>query len=201
MKSIVARKADGRDIPAIAALHARAFRGFFLAELGSRFLTEYYKLVHGGIDGVLIVAEIDGRLSGFVSGTLRPAVFYGRMSANRRRLAGPLLRALLVRPRLLPRIVHNILRVRKEAGADPRDCAELTSIAVDPECGGQGLGRVLVDSFLADAAGAGATRVRLTTDADDNDRVNEFYRNRGFRLEEVKAAVRGRRMNVYVIDL
>jgi ribosomal protein S18 acetylase RimI-like enzyme len=96
--------------------------------------------------------------------------------------------------------VSNALRARRQAAVTPAtaaDLAELTSIGVDPEGGGRGIGSALVEAFVAAARDAGAGGVRLTTDRDDNAEVNAFYRRRGFALHATYEAAAGRFMNEY----
>jgi ribosomal protein S18 acetylase RimI-like enzyme len=61
---------------------------------------------------------------------------------------------------------------------------ELFTIGVDPERGGRGIGQTLIRGFLEESARRGGDSVYLTTDAEENERVNAFYRKLGFTLEK-----------------
>jgi GNAT superfamily N-acetyltransferase len=75
------------------------------------------------------------------------------------------------------------------------------SIAVRPGAAGKGTGRELVAAFGAAMAGRGVKEYSLTTDRDDNDRVNQFYLKLGFRLAGTFVTPEGRAMNEYVMTL
>ena len=73
------------------------------------------------------------------------------------------------------------------------------SIAVDPNAAGRGIGKLLIDAFLEEMKRRGVLSVSLTTDRDDNEPVNTFYRNRGFWLTRQFVTPEGRWMNEYLI--
>jgi ribosomal protein S18 acetylase RimI-like enzyme len=75
------------------------------------------------------------------------------------------------------------------------------SIAVKTGLQGRGLGSVLVDQFLDRMRRRNVPAVSLSTDRDENERVNVFYRRKGFRIAREYATSEGRWMNEYVIDL
>lgn len=75
------------------------------------------------------------------------------------------------------------------------------SIAVCPKAQGMGIGRLLVGVFLLECRRRGLEGVSLTTDAVENDSVNEFYRRMGFSLGRSFATAQGRPMNEYEIRL
>ena len=80
-------------------------------------------------------------------------------------------------------------------------CGLLMSIAVHPECQGQGIGKQLVNAFLEEAHQCGADYVNLTTDAENNDAVNIFYQSIGFNKYRTFTTPEKRIMNEYVIQL
>jgi ribosomal protein S18 acetylase RimI-like enzyme len=193
------RPAARGDLPDVVRVHQAAFPGFYMTRLGPPFLRLYYRLVMDYAGGILLVAERAGRVSGFVSGFARPAGFYRLLRKNRPRVALSVLPALLRSPGLAKRLVTNAGRVEDSAREEDGGACELSSIGVMP--GTRGLGSALVAAFVADAQARGAREVYLTTDALDNDRVNEFYRRCGFRLERVTEPVAGRPMNLYAVSL
>jgi ribosomal protein S18 acetylase RimI-like enzyme len=77
--------------------------------------------------------------------------------------------------------------------------SELSSIAVAPEASGNGLGKTLVEAFLAKSWSMDAQCVYLTTDADGNDHANALYRETGFEHVRLFVQRKGRWMNEYVI--
>ncbi len=83
---------------------------------------------------------------------------------------------------------------------DEHSC-ELASIAVDPCCARRGVGKVLVGRIIDRAREMNATKLYLTTDAENNDGTNAFYRGLGFRLADVFPTPRGRLLNEFVVSL
>ena len=51
---------------------------------------------------------------------------------------------------------------------------------VVPEWWGKGVGGMLLDAAIEEAAGRGGTEIRLWTDEADNERAHRLYRSRGF---------------------
>jgi ribosomal protein S18 acetylase RimI-like enzyme len=70
-----------------------------------------------------------------------------------------------------------------------------------PDYAGQGLGQALTRAFLARARQNGARIVYLTTDTDNNERVNRFYDRLGFILQRTFEAPGPRTMNEYIYPL
>lgn len=201
---VTVRRAEPVDLPNVARVHVAAFQGFFLAELGERFLAAYYRTVLDYSAGIFLVAEREGRVIGFVAGFLRPAEFYRMMSECKWRFVVPALLGIARRPGLLVRIVRRSKRVLSGKASDaPRaaTACELSSVAVDPSTGGKGVGRKLVHKFLENAAAIGAHEVFLTTDAERNDAVNSFYLKQGFQCVRTFVQDGDRRMNEYAMPV
>jgi len=55
--------------------------------------------------------------------------------------------------------------------------------------------------FLEEAKRRGCVRVSLTTDRENNDRVNRFYQTLGFAIGRQYETPEGRKMNEYWIDV
>lgn len=194
------RPAVPADLSAIARVHARAFLGFFLTLLGEPFLRQYYRLTLEHAGGLLLVAEQGGEIVGFASGFLRPADFYESLSRSKWRLAPAIAWGVLRRPSTIGRILSASRQVRGgQAAKAPWSGApaELASIGVDPDRGGQGIGTTLLRAFAAAANSRHADYVYLTTDAEHNEPVNAFYLRNGFDLVTSYTAAGGRRMNLY----
>jgi ribosomal protein S18 acetylase RimI-like enzyme len=198
------RSALTADIGRVVTVHRAAFGGSLTTRLGRSFLHDYYSMILRYRGGILLVAEIDGRISGFVSGFVFPQRFYRVMRARRWRVALAALPGVLRSPSLVPQVWRNMRRVEGTATSDACDevsGCELTSLAVDPRYGRRGLGSELVKCFVEKAQEMEAKRVHLTTDSIGNDDVNRFYRSLGFDLTTTPE-MRGKRvMNKYTIDL
>lgn len=186
------------DVPAVAALHMRAFETFFLARLGERFLRQFYAGFAEDPGAVTVIARADdGRVVGAVVGNLAPDQFFRRLLRRRGlRLALASLPAVLRDPRVAARTARAVT-YRGETTVARAEGALLSSICVDPEVEGSGYGRWLIDQWWCRARERGARSAYLTTDADGNDRVNDFYRRAGWTLLGSQVVAEGRRVNCY----
>lgn len=196
----VIRAFQPSDVPAVVAVHLNAFPGFFLSLLGSPFLRAYYECFPGAPGAIAIVAEVNGVISGFAVGSVNPAGFYRRL------LRRHWLRfALAAIPALTrdPRCARRLMRALRHAGSNPSGSGVvgLFSIATSPSPRVLGTGAALLDEFLVRAVAIGATEVWLTTDADSNEAVNQFYQKAGFAVRDTFLTPEGRRMYEYVRPL
>lgn len=189
---------DG-DVRAAAQLHRRAFPSFFLSSLGEPFLEQFYR---GFLDDrtavTAVVRSEAGALQGVVVGTVQPVGFFGRLL--RRQWLGfafASARAVVRNPAAVPRLVGAI-RYRGAAG-DHCTGALLSSVCVDPDLQGAGIGKVLVTEWVSRARRQGAEEAYLTTDTEGNDSVNAFYQALGWSLAEQYVTREGRQMNRYQV--
>jgi ribosomal protein S18 acetylase RimI-like enzyme len=189
------------DVAAAASLHRRAFPTFFLTSLGEPFLAEFYRGFLGDATAVTVVAYDErGQIRGLVVGSVEPADFFRRLLLRRWFgfvLAGA--RAVLASPRAAPRLLR---AVGYRGGASRGEHgALLSSICVDPDFQGHGIGRELLLAWTAEAALRGASRAFLTTDADDNADTLRFYESGGWTRTASFCTAGGRRMHRYDIAL
>lgn len=188
------------DVDSVVALHLRAFPNFFLSFLGPRFLREFYLSFLRDPVGMAFVARNQlGEVVGAIVGPVDPRGFFGRL-LRRRWWAFSLasVTALLRRPSSAPRLARALF-YRGEAPTGPVR-ALLSSIAVSPDAQGKGVGRALVQCWLDEAQSRGARGCFLTTDAENNDLVNRFYRSQDWKLESAYTTPDGRKMNRYEYD-
>jgi glycosyltransferase involved in cell wall biosynthesis/ribosomal protein S18 acetylase RimI-like enzyme len=193
------RRAGADDLAGIVAIHQKAFSHFFLTRLGAKFLRLYYELVLNYRAGIVLVSEGSGALDGFVCGFVDPAEFYRLMWRNKRLFALPALSGLVRHPSLAAKILYGVRRIHTSATQGPPRSSELSSIAVAPHASGNGLGKTLVQAFLAQSWSMDAQCVYLTTDADGNEQANALYRAVGFQHVNRFLQRKGRWMNEYVI--
>ena len=194
------RRAHSGDIDPVVAIHVRSFRGFFLTFLGPSFLKLFYSEVFASAEGILLVAESDSRVVGFVAGVTQQSGFYRRLLKRRKwTFARASLGALLKKPSIAGRLFR-ALRKHNETTESPA-AACLMSIAVTPGTEGRGLGATLVRAFCDDLRERSVSDVCLTTDRDGNDAVNAFYARMGFTLVRTFTTPEGRRMNEYFMRL
>lgn len=199
--SVSIRRFEREHLAQAVDVHLRAFPGFFLSFLGAGFLKEFYGSFCDSEVGIGYVAIDDqsGRVVGVVVGPLHPAGYFKRLLGRRWwAFCYHSLRAVARRPWIAPRIARAILYRGDAPPGGPR--ALLSSVAVDPGTQGRGIGRALVEAFLRRARDAGASGAFLTTDAEDNEAVNRFYRSSGWQVESSYTTPEGRKMNRYVLD-
>lgn len=197
---VTVRHATDGDLTQIVLTHQTAFPGFFLTQLGPGFLRAYYRLILAFDGGILLIADCNGKVAGFVAGFLRPERFYRKMSRCKLHFAVPVLLGILRKPGNLPRVLERARRLKGQRPPSGMDC-ELSSVGVDRGFAGMGIGKQLVRAFLEEASKRGAKGVYLTTDAINNEPVNAFYQRLGFQLIRTFTTAEGRRMNEYVFPL
>lgn len=193
---------ESKHIDMVVAMHKRAFPNFFLTFLGPRFLKEFYNSFLDDPTGIGMVVEdvTTGNVLGAVVGTLQPAGFFGRLVRRRWwafsiAASHALPKSVLVAPRLFRALFY---RGNVPLGP-PR--ALLSSIAVSPEARGLGLGRALKVTWVNEVRRRGKVKgCYLTTDAENNESVNRFYQDGGWKLESSFVTPEGRRMYRYVLD-
>lgn len=175
---MVVRPALRSDIPAIVDVHARSFPGFFLTFLGPSFLRLFYEGLRHYPDAQILVAVRKGDIVGFAGGVLDESEFFSRLKHDKTfSFARSAIRSAVNNPRVMRRLWR--ARRRDIEAAENEIRATLLSIAVDPETQGSGIGRELLDAFREWLAGAGASRFKLTTDAQDNAATISFYEHSG----------------------
>jgi ribosomal protein S18 acetylase RimI-like enzyme len=184
----------------VVTVHIEAFPGFFMTQLGRRFLRAYYRCVVESPRGILLTEDRDGACVGFVAGFVDPAAFYRELSRRRAQLGLVACAGIVTRPWRLGPLLANYRRARGAARqpSGPRT-AELSSLAVKPGGENRGIGSRLVHAFIEAARALGADRVMLTTDAHGNDAVNRFYLRLGFTCVRCFEARRGRWLNEYAL--
>ncbi len=188
-----------KDIEQVVQLHLRTFSGFFLSFLGKTFLQVLYVSILDDPSGIAYIYG-DSKVIGFVAGTSHPAGFYRQLISKRLlHFIFASINPVIQRPGIIPRMLR-ALNSPREVDPGPA-CATLMSIAVAPEAQGLGIGKKLVGAFLAEAVRRGMMEVNLTTDALNNEPVNQFYQRYGFSLARSFTTPEGRLMNEYRIKL
>ena len=185
------------EVEAVVHVHMSSFANFFLTFLGTAFLKELYAGTINDSSGIAIVAEFDGAVCGFVTGTVASSGFYRRLILQRWWKFGlACVTPVIKRPAIVPRLLRAFTMPGQTA--HKQGCGTLMSIAVSPDAKGKGIGRVLVLAFLREAARRGVKQVDLTTDAVGNEAVNGFYADLGFVCERVFTTPEGREMREWV---
>jgi ribosomal protein S18 acetylase RimI-like enzyme len=187
MTRFTLRNADVGDAPVVAALHAGRIGEGFLVTLGPRFLRRLYRRIALSPDAVLLVADSDGRVVGFVAATTSTRRLYGQFLRHDAVPAGIAAAPAVLRA---PRQVWETFRYGS-ADEDNLPAAEVLSIAVAPDAEGQGIGGALLGAAQKELAHLGAAEARVVT-AVDNEAALAMYEHAGFRRRsttEVHAGV------------
>lgn len=162
------------DAAAVAAIHSERIGEGFLVTLGPRFLTRLYRRVARSPRAVLLVAEADHRVVGFVAATTSTRQLYAEFL---RRDAIPA--CLAAAPRIVraPRRVWETLRY----GTSDHDLppAEILSIAVAADSTGTGIGSALMGAVMAELVRRGVTAARVVTTVGNQAAVG-MYERAGF---------------------
>lgn len=200
--SLGLRLAKEADVEAMVTIHQRSFPGYFLTLLGTRFLTELYRGFVSDESGLCCVATRNATVVGFAAGTMEPAGCFKRF-LKRQGLHFLLasLPALRRHPFVVGRKLLSAITYRGESPNLEGGGALLSSLAVAPSNEGRGQGAALVHYFCTIAQHQGAKYVYLTTDRDNNVKVNAFYVRQEFQLHSQFEKSGKRRMNCYVRDL
>jgi ribosomal protein S18 acetylase RimI-like enzyme len=200
MNDILIRLMQPKDVKTVVDIHLDSFENFFLSSLGSRFLLLLYNTILEDESGISIVCETEGKVSGFAVGSNLPSGFYKRLISKKIFLFGlAALPAAIKSPGILPRLFRS-LQVPQQYQKPDRQ-ANLMSLAVSPTAQKQGIGGALIKEFATQCSQRKVDIINLTTDAQDNDKVNNFYQNFGFVLSNEFTTAEGRKMNEYQLSV
>lgn len=189
-------KTDANYIQKISKLHMAAFPDFFLTQLGLPFLKTLYKGYMEDDNSGIIVAEINGKLAGFIAYSNEYSKFYkGLLKRRLIQFAFCSLLAVIRHPSFFKRLLGAFRKsddVKRE-----ESYVELASICVKPKAEGRGIGSKLIDKLKGLTDFTMYEYINLETDACDNDAVNKFYMKNGFQLARNYVTAEGRKMNEY----
>ncbi len=184
------------DCKAVAELHIKAFAAFFLTSLGSKFLEKFYQAIIEHADGIAIGIYEDTQLVAFSVGTRRKQGFYIRILKNNwYTLFWASLPKLLLNPGKIIRLINSFRTVEESGEINMANAACLLSICVDPFSARNGYGQKALLAF-EEKAFLTAKILCLTTDADENEAVNNFYIKNQFKCSNIFYQGK-RKMNLY----
>ncbi|MDE6463169.1 MAG: GNAT family N-acetyltransferase [Muribaculaceae bacterium] len=188
------------DIKEIVRVHLSAFPGFFLTELGEKFLCLYYRSVLEAPNGILLSCIDEAGLVGFCAACTRSAGFNSGLIKNSVLKFGIIgLQLLFTKPRAIIRLAKNL--TKKGEAEDSGNYSELLSIGVTQENQGRGVGKLLLTRLETILKDDGVSQLSLTTDYDDNEQAIKFYSRIGFRMFYDFIAYPDRRMYRLIKDL
>lgn len=188
-----------KEVNEIVEIHLKSFKGFFLSFLGRGFLKCLYEnYIFHSSSGILIFVENDVIL-GFLAYSKDLSSFYSTLLTNYFfKLMWYSLVAFLKRPVILFRLFRALLYPKQSKRIDKY--IDLSSIGVIPEFSEKGIGTLLVTRLKKISTleiKNGYKYIRLSTDAENNEKVNQFYLKNHFVLNRVYFTKENRKMNEY----
>lgn len=185
----------------VVQVHIQAFPSFFLTFLGPAFLKHFYASFtydNAGLGFVALNKE-DNNVVGVIVGPVDPEGYFKRLLIHRfLAFCFASFKAVLKKPIIIKRLFRAVF-YRGEAPTGPQR-ALLSSIAVSTDHQKEGVGRALVEKWMAEVKSRGGNGCFLTTDAIGNEKVNLFYENLGWIVESTYETPEGRKMNRYCFD-
>lgn len=187
---------DEGYIAVISRLHVKAFPNFFLTQLGLLFLKTLYKGYLEDENSGIIVAELNGKLAGFIAYSNEYSKFYkGLLKKHLIRFAFCSFLAVIRHPSFCRRLLGAFKKSEDVKKEEPY--VELASICVNPKIESRGIGTELIDKLKEITDFSIYEYINLETDASDNNAVNKFYIKNGFQLIRGYTTAEGRKMNEY----
>jgi ribosomal protein S18 acetylase RimI-like enzyme len=178
-KPLNLRAASSADAPAAAEMAERVLHGSLLAQLGTPFLTAFYRVALSHPATVSSVAfGAHGQPLGFALATSDVHAFHRYV---RPRVALRTLQALLSPGRIS--LVPNFVRSLTEGEPEPEIPAELLLLYVEPDAHRRGTGRQLISSIEQRLAEVGAARYRVAVRS-QLAAARAFYLATGFTFEQ-----------------
>lgn len=193
------RKVEKREkntVKQIAKVHVKAFSGFFLTFMGEGFLRLVYSCYAKNKQSGLIVYEDEGKVLGFLAYSENVSGLYKYMIKTK---LIPFMwyafLAFLRKPKTFFRLFRALSKPKETARTEKY--VELASICVLPDMEKNGIGTKLIDALKSEVDFSKYSYIALETDAENNDKVNAFYKKCGFKLERTYSTKEGRKMNEY----
>jgi ribosomal protein S18 acetylase RimI-like enzyme len=186
------------DLPAIVAIHRKAFPDSAITAFGDEAVRRYYLwLLEGPHDAVVTGAWQGTTLVGFCAAGVFRGAMNGFLRANRRYLA----RHIALHPRLwLSSLIRDRIRTalaitvrfsRRRTQVPPvAPSFGVLSIATDPNVRGAGAGRALMHEAETRARREGHARMTLTVHP-ENARAIKFYEQLGWSRSDVGGGWQG----------
>lgn len=187
---------DKKTIADIVDIHMSTFTGFFLTFMGKGFLRAMYKSYCEHEKSDLLIAFDEEKPVGFLAYSGDMSGLYKYMIKKKLFLfAWYSLGAFLRKPKIFVRLIRAFLKPGESSREE--SYVELSSIGVRPDCKTQGVGTLLMNTLKSSVDFSEYEYISLETDAENNDKVNEFYKKNGFSLVREYATPEGRKMNEY----
>jgi ribosomal protein S18 acetylase RimI-like enzyme len=200
---IILKVLKPKDSVRIAYVHYKSFPNFFLTSLGEKFLSLFYFTILKSEYGYGVGLYLKNDLCAFAIGSSKTNGFY-KMLAKKNMLVymWSILPVIVKKPKALLHILFSLLN---ESNLDTSELGEntgvLLSICTLPEAKGTGLGKKTLTEFEKISVQNGVKTILLTTDNENNDGVNSFYKSNGYVLSGTYSTKERRKMNRYIKNI
>ncbi len=179
---ITIQNLDLKDLDQTATLHMVSFPETFLSLAGTRMTKLFLKFFSESPLGVILTAEHEGRIVGYVAGAVDKQSFMKELALKKcLSVLWLLLPPLVTNPKLATMFlekVRSLLRSEKKReqlwSIPDLPKASLMSIAVSEEYRGRGVGHALNVRFLEALSHKGVTRVRLGVLSDNTAAIRSY---------------------------
>jgi ribosomal protein S18 acetylase RimI-like enzyme len=183
-------------IDRVADIHISTFQGFFLTFMGKGFLKQLYLSFCKHPESGLLVATEDGNTVGFLAYSGNYSGLFKYMIKTRLiPFAWYSAGAFFRKPKVFMHLVRAFLKPRETKRNEKY--VELSSIGIDPNNKGKGIGTKLVYALKQKVDFQKYEYITLETDAIDNETAIHFYEKNGFIRERSIETNEGRKMYEY----
>jgi hypothetical protein len=115
MRIRIAKPSDSSSIAEIHYLSRDKLTGGFFSRVSKYFLYHYYKIILDDPNSLIICAEdLDGRISGFASGTLDAEKQFSNLRKHKLRLAIALIPSIVSNPKIIYEAFYRYLSTQKK---------------------------------------------------------------------------------------
>ncbi|MEZ9328885.1 GNAT family N-acetyltransferase [Vibrio breoganii] len=191
------RRATISDLNSMVSVHCNAFDGFFLTNLGPKFLRKYYN-IYLKYNHIALVYEENSKVLGFVVGSASASNFYKDLKKEWFSFLLPILNCTFKKHIYIKAFNHlkNIILNDSVNNVPTHNgLCELTSICVDITAKSKGIGSRLLNSFENTCMNQSKKGVLLTTDASkNNSNVVNFYLKNDYAIDRVFYQGKSRKM-------
>lgn len=183
-------------IEKVSEIHISTFQGFFLTFMGKGFLNQLYLSFCKHKDSGLLAATKENKTVGFLAYSSNYSDLFKYMIKTRLiPFAWYSLIAFIKKPKIFLHLISAFLKPSETKRSE--QYIELSSIGIDPNYKGQGIGSQLINSLKQLIDFKEYKYISLETDAENNDVAIHFYEKNGFVKERLFETSEGRKMFEY----
>jgi len=198
--TILVRNANFSDCREVAKIHKECLAKSFLATLGKKFLILLYKSLVEYKKGILLVAEDDGKIIGFVSATADTGGFYKYFLKKKFIEAGFLLLPKAINLNTLRKIFETLRYSKKNKINILLPKAELLSIAVKEDYQRKEVAQQLFKALTIEFYKNGINEFKIVV-GDSLLNAKKFYKKMGcIKVEEFELH-RGEISEIYIFKI